>query len=308
MSKALYASIEDEIKALKKKRNAIILAHNYQVGEIQDLADYTGDSLGLSQRAASTDAEVIVFCGVHFMAETASILCPDKKVLIPDMEAGCSLAEMVSPQAIRKWKEKHPDAVVVAYVNTSAAVKAESDYCCTSSNAVKVVQSIPEDKEILFIPDFFLGRYVKEKTGRQIHLWKGYCTVHVRIEPEEIIKLKKSHPEAVFLVHPECGCMTSMMDYADEVLSTEGIIQYTCQSSAKEFIIATENGILHRLYKDNPGKTFYPAATNAICEYMKKITVEKLADSLDLMQYEVRVPNEIAERARLPIQRMLEIY
>ena len=307
MSKALYATIEEEIRELKKLRNAVILAHNYQRGEIQDLADFVGDSLGLSQQAAKTDADVIVFCGVHFMAETASILSPNKKVLLPDLSAGCSLADMVNPEAVKQWKKAHPEGVVVAYVNTSAAVKAESDYCCTSSNAIQVVEAIPQDKEILFIPDFFLGRYVREKTGRKIHLWQGYCTVHVRIRDEEIKELRRSHPNAVFLIHPECGCSTSVLKDSDVVLSTDGIIKYCNKSDAKEFIIATENGLLHRLLKDHPDKTFYPAATNAICEYMKQISIEDLANSLDDMQYEIRVPDHIAKRARLPIQRMLEI-
>ncbi|MDP3981708.1 MAG: quinolinate synthase NadA [Chlamydiota bacterium] len=307
MSKALYANIETEILALKKERNAVILAHNYQIGEVQDIADFVGDSLGLSQQAAKTDAEVIVFCGVHFMAETASILCPQKTVLIPDLGAGCSLAEMVNPEAVIEWKKSHPNGVVVAYVNTSAAVKAESDYCCTSSNAVKVVESIPKDKEILFIPDFFLGHYVQQMTGRKMDLWQGFCTVHVRIREEEINALRIAHPDAVFLIHPECGCSTSLLKKDDVVASTEGILKYCSQSNAKEFIIATENGILHRLQKDYPDKKFYPAATNAICEYMKQITLENLADALDNMQYEVKVPKDIADRARIPIERMLEI-
>ena len=293
--------------ALKKERNAVILAHNYQVGEIQDVADLCADSLRLAQYAAKTPADVILLCGVHFMAETASILCPDKKVLVPDLEAGCSLANMVNTKVLQQWKEDHPDVVVVAYVNTSAAVKALSDYCCTSSNAVKVVESIPSDKEILFIPDFFLGRFVQEKTGRKIHLWPGYCTIHARIKTADIQNLREKHPRAEFLMHPECGCMTSSMHFADRILSTEGMINYAKESDADEFIIATETGILHRLQKDNPKKIFYPAAGNAVCEHMKRNTLEKVAESLEKLQYEVKVPRDLAEKARLPIERMVKI-
>lgn len=303
----LYSTIQEEILALKKERNAIILAHNYQTGDIQDLADLCADSLRLAQYAAKTDADVIVFSGVHFMAETASILCPDKIVLIPDLEAGCSLANMVDIQALQKWKDEHPGAVVVAYVNTSAAVKALSDYCCTSSNAVKVVQAIPEDKEILFIPDFFLGRYVQEKTGRKIHLWPGYCNIHVRIRAEGIKALRQEHPQAEFVMHPECGCLTGTMHLADRILSTEGMVNYVKESQAHEFIIATETGILHRLQKDNPEKVFYPASSDAVCEYMKRNTLEKIVESLEKLQYQVKVPKALADKARLPIERMLAL-
>ncbi len=307
MAKVLYPTIEEEILALKKERNAIILAHNYQVGEIQDIADLCADSLKLAQYAAKTDADTIVFCGVHFMAETASILCPEKTVLIPDLEAGCSLANMIDVVALQKWKDEHPGAVVVAYVNTSAAVKALSDYCCTSSNAMKVVQSIPEDKEILFVPDFFLGRYVQMKTGRKIHLWPGYCNIHVRIRSEDIQTLKHDHPKAEYIMHPECGCLTGTMHMADRILSTEGMVNYAKESKANEFIVATETGILHRLQKDSPNKTFYPASSNAVCEYMKRNTMEKVVASLEKLQYQVKVPKELADRARLPIERMLSI-
>lgn len=308
MEKKLYSSIQDEIQALKKKRNAIILAHNYQIGEIQDVADFTGDSLLLSQQAARTSAEVILFAGVHFMAETASILCPNKKVIVPDMQAGCSLADMILPEDVRAWKAKHPQGIVVAYVNTSAAVKAESDYCCTSSNAEKVVRSIPLDKEILFIPDHFLGTYVKRQTGREnIELWKGWCPTHVMIQSEEIQKLREIYPKAEFLMHPECGCLTKSMHLADKILSTEGMVRYVKESSAKEFIIATETGILHRMQKDNPDKLFIPAAAQAVCSYMKMNTLEKIVYSLDHLKYEVKVPKELADRARLPIERMVSI-
>ena len=308
MSKHIYATIQDEIAALKKERNAVILAHNYQVGEIQDIADFTGDSLRLAQEATKTSAEVILFSGVHFMAETASILCPDKKVIVPDLEAGCSLADMIRPEDIREWKAKHPEGVVVCYVNTSAAVKAESDYCCTSSNAEKVVRAIPEDKEILFVPDFFLGTYVKEKTGRKnLELWRGYCPTHVMIQSHEIDKLRAEHPAAEFLMHPECGCLTKSMHLADRILSTEGMTRYVKESSAREFIVATETGILHRMKKENPGKQFYPASEFAVCHYMKMNTLEKVVESLENLQYEVKVPKELADRARLPIERMIAI-
>ena len=308
MAKKIYNTIEEEITALKKERNAIILAHNYQIGEIQDIADFTGDSLRLAQQATKTDAEVILFSGVHFMAETASILCPDKKVLVPDLEAGCSLADMIRPEDIREWKEKHPEGVVVCYVNTSAAVKAESDYCCTSSNAEQVVRSIPGGKEILFVPDFFLGTYVKERTGRtNMELWRGYCPTHVLIQSGEINKLRAEHPQAEFLMHPECGCLTKSMHLADRILSTEGMVRYVKESGAREFIVATETGILHRMRKDNPEKVFIPANPQAVCNYMKMNTLEKVVHSLETLQYKVKVPAELAQRARRPIERMLAL-
>jgi quinolinate synthase len=308
MSKMIYPTIEDEIRALKKERNAIILAHNYQIGEIQDVADFTGDSLRLAQEARKTDAEVIVFCGVHFMAETASILCPDKKVLIPDLEAGCSLADMIRPEDVRRWKAEHPQGVVVCYINTSADVKAECDYCCTSSNAVKIVNAIPADKEILFVPDFFLGTYVKGETKREnMELWRGYCPTHVLIQSAEINKLRAEHPAAEFIMHPECGCLTKSMHLADKILSTEGMIRYARESQANEFIVATELGILHRMRQDNPEKNFIPASPHAVCQYMKMNTMEKLAQCLEHMRYEVRVPEEISKRANVCIERMLEL-
>ncbi|MCB9799415.1 MAG: quinolinate synthase NadA [Candidatus Omnitrophica bacterium] len=308
MTKAIYNSIQEEIQALKKKRNAVILAHNYQMGDVQDIADFTGDSLRLAQEAKKTDADVIVFCGVHFMAETASILCPDRKVLVPDLAAGCSLADMVRPEDIRKWKSEHANGVVVCYINTSAAVKAECDYCCTSSNAVKVVRAIPEDKEVLFVPDFFLGTYVKNVTGRDnIELWRGYCPTHMLIQSLEIEKLRKSHPGAEFLMHPECGCLTKSMHLADKIMSTEGMVRYVNESSAHEFIVATETGILHRMQKDNPDKTFIPASPQSVCQYMKMNDLEKLVATLENLQYEVKVPEELAKRAYRPIERMLEL-
>ncbi|MBI3306973.1 MAG: quinolinate synthase NadA [Candidatus Omnitrophica bacterium] len=308
MTKHIYNTIQEEIAALKKERKAIILAHNYQVGEIQDIADFTGDSLRLAQEATKTDAEVILFSGVHFMAETASILCPDKKVIVPDIEAGCSLADMIRPEDIRRWKAGHPDGIVVCYVNTSAAVKAESDYCCTSSNAVEVVKSISANREILFVPDFFLGTYVKQQTGREnIELWKGYCPTHVMIQSSEIEKIRTEHPKAEFLMHPECGCLTKSMHLADRIMSTEGMIRYVKESRAEEFIIATETGILHRMQKDNPKKNFIPASPQAVCHYMKMNTLEKIVQSLENLEYEVKVPKELADRARKPIERMLTI-
>ncbi|MBI3291987.1 MAG: quinolinate synthase NadA [Elusimicrobia bacterium] len=295
------------MQRLKSTRNAVVLAHNYQVPEVQEVADFVGDSLGLAQQAAATKAEVIVFCGVHFMAETASILCPDKRVLIPDLEAGCSLAAMITAEDLRAWKVQHPEAVVVCYVNSSAEVKAESDYCCTSSNAVKVIEAIPRDREILFVPDMYLGQYLRSKTGRDIALWPGYCGVHVRIRPERIAELRQQHPSAEFLVHPECGCSTAVLPMADQFLSTEGITRWPARSQAKEFIIATETGILHRLKKQYPDRAFYPASEEAVCGFMKKITLEKVLWSLEDLQHEVTVPAKIAAKARRAIDRMLEL-
>jgi quinolinate synthase len=308
VSAALHqASLSEQISALKRERNAVILAHNYQLGEVQDVADFVGDSLGLSQQAAKATADIIVVCGVHFMAETASVLAPNKKVLIPDLEAGCSLSDMISADALRKWKAERPGAVVVAYVNTTAEVKAESDYCCTSSNAVKVVESIPADKEILFVQDMYLGHFVRERTGRKIHLWPGYCGVHSRIPTERIEALRKEHPKAELLIHPECGCSTPHMMKVDQMLSTEGIYRRPAVSKAQEFVVATEVGILHRLKKQYPDKTFIPASEDAICGYMKKITLEKVLWSLQDLQYEVKVPPETAAKAKRAIDRMIAI-
>ena len=299
--------MQEQISVLKRERNAVILAHNYQLGDVQDVADFVGDSLGLSQQAAKTNADIIVFCGVHFMAETASVLAPNKKVLIPDLEAGCSLSDMITAEALRQWKAEHPGAVVVAYVNTTAEVKAESDYCCTSSNAVKIVESIPADKEILFVPDMYLGNFVREKTGRKIHLWPGYCGVHSRIPAERIEQLRREHPKAELLIHPECGCSTPHMMKVDQMLSTEGIYKRPAVSSAPEFVVATEVGILHRLKRQYPDKKFIPASEDAICGYMKKITLEKVFWSLQDLQYEVKVPPETAARAKQAIDRMVAV-
>jgi quinolinate synthase len=300
-------TLRDRIQTLKKERRAVILAHNYQLPEVQDIADYVGDSLGLSQQAAKTPADVIVFCGVHFMAETASILSPEKTILLPDLEAGCSMADMITAEALRKWKAEHPRAVVVSYVNTTAAVKAESDYCCTSSNAVKVVESIPADREILFVPDMYLGRYVREKTGRTIHTWPGYCGVHSSITPSQVLQAKQAHPQAEFLIHPECGCTTPQMMQADQILSTEGMMNRPAVSPAKEFIVVTETGILHRMRKQYPDRKFIPISEDAICGYMKHISLEKVLWSLEEMKFEVKVPVEIAARAKQAIDRMMTV-
>ena len=301
-------SLKEKVLELKRERNAVIVAHNYQLPEIQDMADYLGDSLGMAHYGQKSDAQVIVICGVHFMAESAAILNPEKTVLIPDLEAGCSLAECITADQLQTWKNEHPGAVVVAYVNTTAAVKALADVCCTSSNALKVVQSIPKDQEILFVPDMYLGSWVRmQEPERKIHLWNGSCHTHVRIRPEPIVQLKKDHPKAEFLMHPECGCLTASMGMADHILSTDGIIKRAKESGSKEFIIATEVGILHRLEKENPGKTFFPAAEEASCEFMKKITLEKVLWSLEDMRYKVTVPKSTADLARKSLEQMMEI-
>ncbi|MBI3323212.1 MAG: quinolinate synthase NadA [Candidatus Omnitrophica bacterium] len=292
---------------LKKQRGVVILAHNYQEGPIQDVADFTGDSLKLAQFATTVAEPTILFCGVHFMAETAAMLCPDKTVLVPDLAAGCSLADMVVPAQVRQWKEQHPGGVVVCYINTSAAVKAESDYCCTSANAEQVVRAIPPEKEILFVPDHYLGSYVRAKTGRDIHLWKGFCPSHAVIDPAEIDRLREEHPDAEFLMHPECGCLTKQMDVADRILSTDGMIQHVRTSPARSFIIATENGILYRMRKENPEKTFYPASEHAGCHHMQQNTLEKVLRSLVTLQHPVTVKPEVARRALVCLRRMMEI-
>ncbi len=299
--------IAARIQELKLKRNAVIIAHNYQLPEVQDIADFTGDSLMLSQKAAATSADVIVFCGVHFMAETAAILAPTKKVLIPDLQAGCSLAATITADALRKWKSEHPGVVVVTYVNSSAEVKAESDYCCTSSNAVKVVESIPVDQEILFAPDMYLGDWVRKQTGRKIHLWPGSCHVHHLIKTDEIMELKREHPRAKIVIHPECGCTSSSLKIADKVLSTEGMVRYAREDAGQEYIVGTETGILHKMQKENPKKQFYPANQKAVCEFMKMITLEKVLWSLEDLKYEVKVPEDVAAKARRAIERMVAI-
>ena len=314
-------ALQDEVRALAETRGAVILAHNYQLPEVQDVADFVGDSLGLSQEAARTDADVIAFCGVHFMAETASVLSPQKTVLIPDLDAGCSLADSITAEQLRAWKAKHPGAVVVMYVNTTADVKAETDYCVTSSNAVEVVEHIyathGPDVEILFGPDMFLGAYVEKQTGRPMHVWDGECHVHAGIRPADIASMRAEHPGADFLIHPECGCSTSVMEYVAagdvdaegvHMLSTGGMLGWAATAPAgTTAIMATETGMLHPLEKENPGKEFIPANRAAACRYMKMITLPKLRDALRDMTGVVKVPEAIAERARVPIERMVAI-
>jgi quinolinate synthase len=302
--------MQDEVKALARERDAVILAHNYQVPEVQDVADYVGDSLGLSREAADTDATAIVFCGVHFMAETAKILSPDKTVLIPDLDAGCSLAASITADQLREWKAEHPGATVVSYVNTTAEVKSESDYCCTSGNAKAIIDAVPEDEEILFLPDLYLGVWLEKVTGRKLNIWMGECHVHAGIRPADIERWQADAPDAEFLVHPECGCASQCMAFGNKnthILGTESMINFAKQSPKERFLIATETGILHRLRKDVPDKTFEAVSEDAICKYMKMITLEKLRDSLRDWKFEVEVEPEIAAKGRLAIQRMVDI-
>jgi len=310
MTTAEIATIQDEVKALARERDAVILAHNYQVPEVQDVADFVGDSLGLSREAAATDSEAIVFCGVHFMAETAKILSPDKTVLIPDLDAGCSLAASITAEQLRDWKAEHPGAAVVSYVNTTAEVKAESDYCCTSGNAKAVVEAIPADREILFLPDMFLGIWLERVTGRKLTIWLGECHVHAGIRPADIERWQDEAPDAELLVHPECGCASQCMAFGNDrthILSTEGMINFAKDSPKSRFLVATETGILHRLNKEAPGKRFEAVSERAICKYMKMITLEKLHASLRDWKHEVTVEPEIAARARGAIERMVAI-
>jgi len=306
----------EKINYWRKKRDALIIAHNYQVPEIQDIADYVEDSLGLSQIAAKAPQKLLVFCGVHFMAESAAIFSPDKTVLIPDLNAGCSLAASIDAEELRRWKRRYPNAVVVCYVNTTAEVKAESDYCCTSTNAIRVVNAIPADKEIIFVPDLFLGDYVARMTGRKIYVYPGECHVHARVRPKDIFEKMGKYPGAEFLIHPECGCVSECMHYVavkeipeetTHILSTSGMLKYAKDSKAKEFVVATETGILHRLKKENPKKSFIPLREDMVCEYMKMITLDKLLNSLINIEFEVKVPRDIAKRARVPIERMLAL-
>ena len=298
-------SIIEKISELKKKHNAVILAHNYQRGEIQDVADFVGDSLGLSQQAARTDADLIVFCGVHFMAETAALLSPDKTVIMPDEHAGCPMASMITARELREKKKLYPNAKVVCYVNTTAAVKAESDICCTSSNAVKIVSSIPEDEDIIFVPDKSLGAYVSSCLDREMMYWEGYCPTHHRILADQIVKMKSENPDAEVVVHPECT--PDVIALADHVASTTGILNYAKNSNSKEFVIGTEIGILHRMKKENPDKTFMPVTPLSDCPNMKLNTLEKLLWSLEDIQFVVTVPEEIAVEARKAIERMLDL-
>jgi quinolinate synthase len=310
-------ALQTRIRELAKQRNAVILAHNYERPEVQDVADFVGDSLGLSREAARTDAQVIVFCGVHFMAETAAVLSPQKMVLLPDLAAGCSLAATVDGDQLRAWKAEHPGAVVVSYVNTTADVKAESDYCCTSGNAVEIVNSIPADTEILFLPDMFLGAHVRRVTGRQnMHVWMGECHVHAGIDPEHIELQRARHPGAEFLIHPECGCATSAVEAVSagavdpegvQILSTEGMINRPKISDAEDFIVATEVGILHRLRRENPTKNFFAASELAVCAFMKVTTLPKVLNSLQKLEHHITVDPEIAARARKAIERMIAI-
>lgn len=296
--------LQDKIRQLKEERNAIILAHNYQIGRIQDIADYVGDSLGLSQKAAESDADVIVFCGVDFMAESAAILNTDKTILMPDVGATCPMAMMITPEALRAEKEKHPDAAVVCYVNTSAAVKAESDICCTSSNAVKIVNSMDE-KEIIFIPDKNLSLHVAANTDKKIIHWDGYCPSHHIILKGDMLLAKAKHPAGKILVHPECR--PEVMELADEILSTGGMIRYAKESSAMEFIIGTETGILYRLRKENPDKAFYPSSDQAVCPNMKKNTLDNVAKALENMEHQITVPEDIRIKAKQALDKMLEV-
>ena len=309
--------LHEQIRQLASQRNAVILAHNYERPEVQDVADYVGDSLGLSREAAKTSADVIVFCGVHFMAETAAILSPQKTVLLPDLAAGCSLAAMINAKQLRDWKAEHPGAVVVSYVNTTAEVKAESDYCCTSGNAVDVINAIPAEREILFLPDMFLGAHVRRVTGREnIHVWMGECHVHAGIDPDDIAARRAEHPNAEFLVHPECGCSTSVLEGMSsgdidargvQILSTEGMMRRPGISTADEFIVATEVGILYRLRRENPEKRFFPANERASCVYMKVTTLPKVLRALQRDEHRITVPPDVADRARRAIERMVSI-
>jgi quinolinate synthase len=314
-------ALQAEVRALAAERGAVILAHNYQLAEVQQVADFVGDSLGLSQQAARTDAEVIAFCGVHFMAETASILSPDKTVLLPDLDAGCSLADSITAEQLRAWKARHPGAIVVMYVNTTAEVKAETDYCVTSANAVSVVEHIYRehgpDTEILFGPDMFLGAYVEKQTGKPMHVWDGECHVHAGIRPSDITAMRDSHPGADFLIHPECGCSTSVMEYVAagdvapegvHMLSTGGMLGYARDAApGATAIVATEVGMLHPLREARPDVDFIAANEEASCRFMKLITLPKLRDALRDMAPAVKVPEDVAERARLPIERMVAI-
>jgi len=293
-----------EVARLKKEKNAVILAHNYQIGEVQDVADYVGDSFGLAQKAEEADAEVIIFCGVHFMAESAKILAPEKKVILPVKEAGCPLADMADVEAVRAKKKEHPDAAVVAYVNTSAAVKAEIDVCCTSSNALKVVESLPQEK-IIFLPDKNLGQYIADRTEKEIIIWDGYCITHHRVDLEELKKAREAHPDAPIAVHPEC--QPEVVKAADYVGGTSGILKFARETTAKSIIIGTEMGMLHRLKKENPEKTFFLLSPRLICVNMKKTTLEKVVESLQNLSPQIEVEEEIAKKAKQSLERMLAI-
>lgn len=306
----------DEIQNLKHEKKALILAHNYQLPDVQDCADIVGDSLLLSQEAAKAHQQIIVFCGVHFMAESAAIFSPEKKILIPDIHAGCSLAASIDAKELLRWKKKYPDAVVVSYVNTTAEVKALSDFCCTSTNAVDIVNAIPKDKQILFVPDMFLGDYVAKKTGRDLIIYPGECHVHARVRVADVVEKMAQYPTADLLIHPECGCVSNCMHYVaagdipaekSHILSTGGMVAHVKKSPDNEYLVATETGIIHQLKKQAPAKRFIPLRDDMVCVFMKMITLEKLRDSLLYEQFEVTVPKQIAKKARTPIERMLAI-
>ena len=309
-------ALQEQVRALAAERNAVILAHNYQLPEVQDVADLVGDSLGLSQAAAHTESDVIAFCGVHFMAETAAILSPDKTVLIPDLDAGCSLAASIDAAALAAWKAENPGAVVVSYVNTTAEVKALSDYCCTSGNARAVIEAVPADRDILFLPDMFLGAYLERVTGRKMKIWPGECHVHAGIRTDDVSRMLDERPGADLLIHPECGCASQCMYAAAQdaalakrthVFSTEGMVNHVARSPKRDFVVATETGILHRLTREAPDKRFYAMSERAVCRYMKMITLEKLRDALRDMRHVVTVDEDVAARARGAITRMVEI-
>jgi quinolinate synthase len=298
-------SLEAEVQRLKEEQNAVLLAHNYQLPEVQDVADFVGDSLYLSRKAVEADRAVICFAGVRFMAETAKILNPTKTVLLPDLKAGCGLADSITAEQLREWKSQHPAAVVVAYINTSADVKAEADYCCTSSNATKIVRGIPADKEILFLPDMFLGDYVRKQTGRAMHLWAGDCPVHAKLRPEEVDRARAAHPGAPLIAHPECGCASQVLPHVDQVLSTDGMVRFAEETRAPEVLVATEVGILHRMRRLNPTTRFTALSEGAICPYMKQIDLADVRDSLAFRQFVIEVPSETAQRARRALDRMI---
>ena len=299
------SQLREDIMRLKKERNAVIMAHYYQSPDVHEVADFVGDSLELARKAATTNADVIVLCGVHFMAESAAILCPDKIVLLAEAQAGCPMADMVTGEMVRERKKQKPDMVVVSYVNTTAEVKAESDICCTSANAVKIVQSIPEGKEILFVPDRNLGNYVMSKTGRDMMMWDGFCCVHNRIRPEEITKAKQAHPSALVLIHPECK--PEVVSMADCVASTAGIIEFARQSDAKKFIVVTEVGILYQLRKACPDKEFYLPSETLLCANMKKTTAEKVKNVLETMEPKIVIQADIYEKALQSLEKMLAV-
>jgi quinolinate synthase len=310
MTTSELTTLHEEVRALAQERDAVVLAHNYQRPEVQDVADFVGDSLGLSRQAAATDAETVVFCGVHFMAETAAVLSPEKTVLLPDLGAGCSLAASISADELRAWKAEHPGAVVVSYVNTTAEVKAESDYCCTSGNARQVIEAIPEGREILFLPDMYLGLWLERVTGRKLTIWLGECHVHAGIRPADIERWEREAPDAELLVHPECGCASQAMAFASDrtqILSTEKMIDYAKRSPRQRFLVATETGILHRLERETAGKRFEPVREDAVCRFMKVTTLDKVRDSLRDLKHRVVVDPDTAARARLAIERMVAI-